>query len=52
VMQSVAPFGADVEVACHSQLPRESHAVDASLRPDRLVRRGERRAREVALRGV
>jgi UDPglucose 6-dehydrogenase len=51
-LQRSAPAGTDVEVAWNPEFLREGHAVDDSLRPDRLVFGVETARAEAALRDV
>lgn len=52
MLQSSAPAGTDVQVAWNPEFLRESHAIDDSLRPDRLVFGVENPRAEAALRDV
>ena len=51
-LQRVAPVGADAELAWNPEFLRESHAVEDSLRPDRLVFGVDNERAEAALRDV
>lgn len=52
VIQDRAPAGTDVSIAWNPEFLRESHAVEDSLRPDRLVFGVDGSAGEAALRDV
>ncbi len=52
LLQRTAPVGADAEVAWNPEFLRESHAVEDSLRPDRLVFGVDNARAEAALRDV
>lgn len=52
VLQDRAPAGTDVSIAWNPEFLRESHAVDDSLRPDRLVFGVDSPQGEAALRDV